>query len=448
MALTPALSSLGDAAAEYLDTEELKKKGRRRRRVPRGVPSVQVGDATLAGGDASDGDTEIEKMSMDDVVVICGFGPIGQTVGSLLSSQYLKDESLRIDYVAFDLNPDRVEEGSKRGIKVFYGDGSQPNVLRAAGVTNPRVICVTYTDLASRISSVQRLKEAFPGTPILSRGGVLSEVFQLEAAGATTVIPELSEVSLRLGSAVLDEFGVSIKTMEDSMADLRDKLAARARIQQKRIAKQTEKKQIRGSGGSGDADYVVQEAKVYTVTENCDDWEKFEGERSPSRGRDPEPAITIDAIQEESDEEEPISLAPGEFPPPRSLSPNELRGVFKGVLDEKQGSIQQPREKLTQMQVKELFRRIDSNNDRMLTKMELLDALSQFGFSKERSEVIIDEALSSYTVTTLSGDAALDIEQFTSSIMPILVDQLGVNVCLLPLGEDGLFDPTQSTQLR
>jgi hypothetical protein len=42
-------------------------------------------------------------------------------------------QELAISYVAFDLNPVRVAEASRRGLPVFYGDGAQPSVLHAAG---------------------------------------------------------------------------------------------------------------------------------------------------------------------------------------------------------------------------------------------------------------------------------------------------------------------------
>ena len=90
------------------------------------------------------------------------------------------------------------------------------------------MICVTYTDFGSRLASVKRLREAFPGVPILSRGGDLKEVVKLQEAGANIVIPELSEVSMSLGSAVLDEFGVLQDVKTEARKMLRNQLEARA----------------------------------------------------------------------------------------------------------------------------------------------------------------------------------------------------------------------------
>lgn len=43
------------------------------------------------------------------------------------------------DYVAFDLNPKRVRESRAQGFPVYYGDGTVPEVLKTAGMENPKV---------------------------------------------------------------------------------------------------------------------------------------------------------------------------------------------------------------------------------------------------------------------------------------------------------------------
>jgi len=138
-----------------------------------------------------------------------------------------------------------------------------------------------------------------------------------------------------------------------------------------------------------------------------------------------------------------------------------VRGAFRGVLREKETTISETQPNLAEDQIKELFRRIDTNGDSVLSKSELMDALSQFGFSPDRSESIVEDALrrganpaetatglDSWKVATSDGERALNVDSFTRIVMPILMDQLGVNVCLLPLDEDGNFDPDSVPNLR
>ena len=46
---------------------------------------------------------------------------------------------LGAEYVAFDLNPTRVRQSRAQGFPVYYGDGTEPEVLKMAGLEDPKV---------------------------------------------------------------------------------------------------------------------------------------------------------------------------------------------------------------------------------------------------------------------------------------------------------------------
>jgi hypothetical protein len=50
-------------------------------------------------------------------------------------------------------------------------------------VSEPRAVVVTYSDYASRVASVRRLRDTYPGVPILTRGAQITHVYSLEKAG-------------------------------------------------------------------------------------------------------------------------------------------------------------------------------------------------------------------------------------------------------------------------
>jgi hypothetical protein len=50
-----------------------------------------------------------------DLVVICGFGPVGQIVATLISSPAVGDAMQGLKFIAFDLNPKRVSESRAKG---------------------------------------------------------------------------------------------------------------------------------------------------------------------------------------------------------------------------------------------------------------------------------------------------------------------------------------------
>jgi voltage-gated potassium channel Kch len=79
------------------------------------------------------------------------------------------DQSTVVDYVGFDLDPELVISGFRKGQRVLYGDASQPAVLLTAGVQTPRAFVVTYSEQEARLKTVEKLREAFPDTPIIAR---------------------------------------------------------------------------------------------------------------------------------------------------------------------------------------------------------------------------------------------------------------------------------------
>ncbi len=68
-------------------------------------------------------------------VLVIGFGRFGQIV-----SQYLLAEG--VDVTAIDLDSDMIPIAARFGFKVYYGDGTRLDVLRAAGLEKARLIAI------------------------------------------------------------------------------------------------------------------------------------------------------------------------------------------------------------------------------------------------------------------------------------------------------------------
>lgn len=104
------------------------------------------------------------------MIVVCGYGTVGETIVRFLTSLKLEEKlGKKINYMAFDLDPSLVVNGYKNGYRTLYGDGSQPLVLETAGVKSPKAFIVTYSDSESSFKAVERLRQAFPNTPIIAR---------------------------------------------------------------------------------------------------------------------------------------------------------------------------------------------------------------------------------------------------------------------------------------
>ena len=147
-------------------------------------------------------------------VVMCGYGRVGQSIGRFLRSE-------NKHFVALDYDPDRIQEAAKGDSSVHYGDARRGDLLRAIGLDRARllVIAVDNTDVAMSVLEEARLITL--DVPILVRTRDDSKLAELKAAGATEVVPELLESSLMLASHALIMLGLSEKTVQRRVDEVR-----------------------------------------------------------------------------------------------------------------------------------------------------------------------------------------------------------------------------------
>jgi monovalent cation:H+ antiporter-2, CPA2 family len=129
-------------------------------------------------------------------VVICGFGRVGQNIARVL-------EQTGFEYIALDVDPYRIRTGRQAGDPVVYGDAGQVKVLENVGLAHASVVVITFAnpDVALRI--LRSVRELRADVPILVRTQDDTKLTELQAAGATEVVPETFEASLMLLSHLL-----------------------------------------------------------------------------------------------------------------------------------------------------------------------------------------------------------------------------------------------------
>jgi glutathione-regulated potassium-efflux system protein KefB len=134
-------------------------------------------------------------------VLVIGFGRFGQIV-----SQYLLAEE--VDVTAIDLDADMIQVAGRFGFKVYYGDGTRLDVLRAAGLDKARLIaiCIDNEDATNRI--VDLVRAEFPGTKIFARAFDRGHTLQLLARGVDYELRETFESAIRFGRETLVAIGI------------------------------------------------------------------------------------------------------------------------------------------------------------------------------------------------------------------------------------------------
>lgn len=136
------------------------------------------------------------QLHLENHVVIVGYGRVGQNI-----ARFLEPEGF--EFVALDLDPVRVRHAREAGDPVYYGDGTNRDVLRAAGIERAKVLVITYFKVSTALKILGHVKKMRPEMPVLVRTRDDSELDKLQEAGATEIIPETLESSLMLASHLL-----------------------------------------------------------------------------------------------------------------------------------------------------------------------------------------------------------------------------------------------------
>ncbi len=161
-----------------------------------------------------------QTMGTDKHAIICGFGRSGQYL-----SRFLGRED--INYVALDLDPERVREAAAAGESVVYGDASRRETLMAAGVSRASVLIITFNNLHAAERILHHVREIKPELPVIVRTADEKDFDALSKAGAAEVVPESLEASLMLASHALVLLGVPLNRV---LRRLRETRAERYRL--------------------------------------------------------------------------------------------------------------------------------------------------------------------------------------------------------------------------
>ncbi len=151
---------------------------------------------------------------LDDHVLICGYGRVGQILTRFL-------DPLHIPYVVIDSDPVRVREAGLAGEQIFYGDCRQTDLLEALGANRARLLILTFPEYDVSLSAVRKLRKRFRDIPVLVRTKDDSGLQALQDLGVTEVIPEALEGSLMLVSHVLTLLDISSDEIENSINRVR-----------------------------------------------------------------------------------------------------------------------------------------------------------------------------------------------------------------------------------
>ncbi|MGV7032024.1 monovalent cation:proton antiporter-2 (CPA2) family protein [Methylobacterium symbioticum] len=152
--------------------------------------------------------------------LIVGFGRFGQ-----IASQPLISQGCSVSII--DTNPSNIRLAEGFGFKVYYGDGTRLDILRAAGAMTARAILICVDDPAMAKRIAEMAKAEFPLVPVLARARDREHAVELIQAGVTYQVRETVESALALGETALLTVGAEPEAARAIMEEVRRRDAER-----------------------------------------------------------------------------------------------------------------------------------------------------------------------------------------------------------------------------
>jgi glutathione-regulated potassium-efflux system protein KefB len=158
-------------------------------------------------------------------VLIVGFGRFGQIVSQAFLAH-------GVDVTTIDNDVEMIQSAGRFGFKVYYGDGTRLDVLRAAGAARARLIavCIDDRDAATRI--VEIVKAEFPFARVYARSYDRRHTLELLAKGVDFEMRETIESALVFSGEALRTLGVSEEDAQAAIDDIRSRDKERLALQQ------------------------------------------------------------------------------------------------------------------------------------------------------------------------------------------------------------------------
>jgi Kef-type K+ transport system membrane component KefB len=134
-------------------------------------------------------------------VLVVGFGRFGQIVNQVLLAR-------GIDVTVIEINVERIRDAARFGLRVYYGDGTRLDVLRAAGAEKAELVCICVDDPQVALKIVELVHGNFKRARTFVRAYDRNHAIALMNLEVDYQIRECFESAIAFSRAALEELGV------------------------------------------------------------------------------------------------------------------------------------------------------------------------------------------------------------------------------------------------
>lgn len=148
-------------------------------------------------------------------MIIAGFGRFGQTIARIAHLQHQP-------FTAIDSNIDKVDFVRNYGGTLYYGDVTQPDILRSAGIEHAKVFILAIDDIEDCMNVARHIRLNYPSLKLLVRARDRYHVHLLRDLGVQHIWRENYLSSLGMAYRALRELDISEADAYKSIELFRD----------------------------------------------------------------------------------------------------------------------------------------------------------------------------------------------------------------------------------
>jgi len=149
--------------------------------------------------------------------VVVGYGPVGRTLVRLLQEN-------GVEPTVIELNLDTVRRLREDGLHAVYGDATQREAVREAGIALADTFILSSSAMHLTSEAIRIAKELNPNVRVLARANYLRDMPALRRAGADAVFTGEGEVALTMTEYVLRRLGAGGEQIDRENERIREEL--------------------------------------------------------------------------------------------------------------------------------------------------------------------------------------------------------------------------------
>ncbi len=148
-------------------------------------------------------------------VVIAGFGRFGQIAARIFRAK-------KIPFTALDSSIAQINVVRKFGARIYYGDPSRVDILRAAQISNARAFVLAVDDVEASIRIASVMRKHFAHVPVFARAHNRNHAHRLMDEGVKVILRETFLSALDLTGDVLRDLGISEREVRHTLETFKE----------------------------------------------------------------------------------------------------------------------------------------------------------------------------------------------------------------------------------